>query len=454
MLLGSGKKGLTSEALEGVLKETWFRGHAYGFARYFTDRAHDSRSIQLDISRLQGTGMMPATAPTSSTTVIGSRAGVSRISYGVQDWREKKEYDASDVVKLRRLGTLDEDDPEAASTSQLIASGLLELRARLENRLEKLRVDSLVEGEIVYRLVNGSMQQVAYPVPSNLQKTLLGGDRWSETTATPADDIKEWAEEFNDLAVSNLYELTVTPAVNRALRNTDQWKQLGNAIFQNTGNPNWVAGRLESDFVIDQTTSAFLSAYVGQGVTYHVYRGSTQGVSEVVIDAASGATTLTLDSIIDLGRLEAGDTISLVNRAVGIINERVTVASVAGNVVTLDAPLGSAVPRGTQVVKRVHFMDQSKILFAAKFDERETASRREDSLPLFENGRGQITPTTGASMMYAPNEYDLNNLNKSGVFVKYNDLGDNDPPRAEVVLGTAALPRIDYTEFFLRATVL
>lgn len=451
--LGSGRDFLTTENLVGTLNELWIRGTQFGFARYYRDTYQQGRDIEMDVARLTGTGMTPATAANSATSLVGDSIGAARVKYGTQDWREKKQWTAADALKIRSLGTACEETNR--SVSALVVQGLLQLRDRLEYRLEKLRVDALVEGSVQYRVVGGGVVQIPYPMPANLNRVLTGTDVWSDSAnSKPLDDIGEWIDQFEDMAVSEKYEFVMSPKVNLALRKNAQWITLGQAIFQNTANSNYIQQTFRSGNTIDPRMVNMITAQVGSDVSFSIYRGSTTGVTENLLPVASGGTTIDLVDPSELGTIAAGDMVTLTNRAQNI-QVKVEVTSLVGRTLTLAAPLASAIAQGTQVVKNRPFMDPNKVLLVARFDESQADGVASQQNPTLNGAYNVIKPDLGAEMVYTENAYNLDDAaNKPGVFVKYSDREHEDPPAVDVLIGAAALPRINYPEFYLRAKVI
>lgn len=448
--LGNGLQEVFSPSnLKGVLKNSFKRKTSFLFSDLLPDEYVDSHQVTLDIAIDGGSGLTAPTADSTRTPVVGEQIATGSKTFNAQEWREKMVFYGIDLEDIRRLGTCD----EATSGKIKIQNGINNLARRLENRLEQMRVAAIVDGVVQFRPQGSATVTVNYFHPAYFQVALTGGDRWDQyATADPVQDMLNATRLWDDEPTLNTYDFIMRPETYNHIVNNDAYKSIGLDILKNAAVADLWRDDVRKSGAADRRIEAYISTTVGSGIRIHQYNGGYSTSGSVIANAAAAATTITVENAGQL-QIAAGSKIKVVDRTNDVYFPAV-VASVSGNVVTLTDPIPQAVLAGARVEQHVQFFDPTKVLVIAHFAQ-ELADDSYDGTPSFSDARNPILPTYVGRTVFTRNTYDTAEENRRpGVFTKYIDRTQDDPPNVEILIGTKALPSIHYPEYYARLTVV
>lgn len=454
MQLDAANDFLSPSNLTGVLKSIILRKGAFKLATWLPGTEVDHDKVEMDIAKARLDGMTPAVADLAESPIAPKFRDGASISFEAQEFREKHVLFGADFELIRRLGT----DSDRVSQAQLILKYQQDLRQRLENRLEYMRAQALCDGQVTYQIEGtGNTLTVSYNHPAYLEPTLTGTDAWNDLSAsTPLDDIVEWTELFDHLPVEG-YSLLYGREVERLLRRNEQLRDLALGLWYATG-INKIPERITNTQVASGTMLNLIRDHIGSPITMEVYDGGVNLVSQLAAPVAAPSTTVTVRNVADFGPTFGTDSeVQIVDRANRLVT-KATVASVNAvtNVVTFTAPLTQSFGLGAEVAFRRLFMPEDCVLMKGNF----IPSLEDNSVasfPGFEEGVGQTSvPTTGVgSVVSVRNRYGFEeNERRPGMWSVMHKHEKGDPPHAELIIGIKCLPKIDYPEFYVRASVI
>lgn len=375
--------------------------------------------IAIDIRK--GVGGMTQGAKRGAESPMVSFYGVSQVEFEPAAWREKVVLTPKEVKQLRQLGT--KDQVEAASS--VISRHLMDLRMRLETRMEWMRWQALY-GILTYRGA-GVEIDVDYAIPVDMTPTLTGADRWDQTTSDPMDDILEWIEKYRDL-ISTPKGFWFNRHTQRIVMQNSKIRTLRDAMF--TGQPN--LGNLTPG-----VTQAVFQSYAG--IPYTVYDGGYMEITDLTALVAASGTTL---NVRDVGTISIDDSLIITHRD-GELSGRerlsVTASSVTANTITVASPgvvRSAGYPAGSTVRVKKFFIPNGKFITRGE-------------LPANIEG-GPVW----AEMIAGNHEYGADPFASNfGMFAKVVQLDQSDPPKMEIIVGVNALPVVYHRDINVISTI-
>lgn len=114
----------------------------------------------------------------------------------------------------------------AGRIQALVARALADQRMMLNQRMEVMVSEALRLGQITVVGENYPLTVVNFSRDPALTVALAGAARWSETTATPVDDIENWAELVLQLSGAVVTRIDMAPDAWKALRAHQDVKDL------------------------------------------------------------------------------------------------------------------------------------------------------------------------------------------------------------------------------------
>lgn len=415
---------LQPEAIDGILSYFPQRPNTYPLARYMPLVEEAKEKVEWDIEKSGRGGMTPAVSRGSESPLYGN-FGRGRRSWEPAEFREKVHLDELDLAGLRKIGT--KGDMVRAQEMLQRKFGAIEIR--LLNRLEWMRRQMLFDGAVTATMPDGQQLSVDYVHPSYLERTLAGGNLWSDyANSSPLRDLQEWSRDF--------LELTEFLPDRIVMGHDVLFEAMQNSRFEDMAKNFGFDGDMEAvrRFLVDRVGVPAIETWSDK-IAFR---------TELTATAANGATTVTLHSV---DELSAGDVIVL-KSAKDHNSEKFTVSSVSGNTVTL----GSAITRtggysaGDPVKYSKHIIPKDHVTIFGRMtgplsSENSEAQPDMDKLQTW----GDVCSTLS---------YYENFNGTTGVFQKTIDNTDQDPPHWARVLGIRALPRNHYPEAWFFAKVL
>ena len=422
---------LRTEAINHVIPDFPQYMNSDPLAEYLPYKEVNADKIIIDIDAAERGGMTPAVAQGSSSP-IHSSFGRNQIEWTAAEWREKVRLEEDELIDLRKIGTLSEQEGYQVRLRRKYD----QILARLRNRISWMRHQVLFDGQVVAPVWDSRSETfgtlvVPYNHPSHLE--FQPTTSWDDPTATPLDDLQFWAEDYMLTTGYQLYRVHVPLGTMRLLSMNTAFRQIAtNSFGAFNGTP--------------EQSLELLQSYVGvQGVgVISEEMGRINMKTTLMADATALATTVTL---YDVSELEAGD--ELLFRSVDMkTNVRRVVASVntSTRVVTLTAALGTALAANTSVNYFKFLIPRDQLLLVG----------RPQSGPMQMDGAsaesydGELINTWADVCSVYSRYKDL--TPRPGLSTKLIDELGGDPPFIEQVLCLRALPRVHYNTGWATAT--
>lgn len=412
---------MTTEVLSGIINAFPRLQGSLPLAKYIPLVNINADKVRMDIDKAMYGGMTPGVAPGTESPIYGS-SGRAQREWDSAHFREKVIVSEPELIDRRRLGTMS----ELERATDVLKRKFSQIQMRLANRLEYMRYQTLFEDKVDVKMADGTSYTVNFPKPEYLNVT--AGVLWDNlTTATPLDDLQLWVEDYQRNTGYRIQEIVAPMGFYRRLSACDEFKARATANTPAfSGSPTQVA--------------SLVSSFVGIPVIQEEI-GRINFNAELTAAAAAAATTITLKNV---DNIVAGTTI-LLRRMSDLSGEKVVVASVAGNVVTLSAGLSLDYAVGDLAGWSLFSIPENKLLFmgAPAGPWEKVGSSGEASGDLIAN------PILLASTY--SRHVDLEP--RPGMFVKQiNKIENEDVPRIEMVNGISAMIQVNYSESWFTAT--
>jgi len=370
--------------------------------------------VEMDIDKAKMGGMTPTVARGAETPVF-RQGGRGKLAWESAEFREKVVVTEDDIVKLRKLGTMN----ELLQARDVLDKDYRSISDRLARRIEWMRRQTLFDNQVVAPDQNGVMVNLlTINHPSFLRPTF--GTLWSDTVnADPMDDMQIIVRDF---LISSSYDAASVWTPIDALRIAGK-----TAKFQ-----GYAQNNLQVFKGTQKEVAGIISLYIA-GVTVEEKPQHMPFTSSIIADAAAGQPAVVLE---DVEQLVAGDKVIISN----FTNQwQYTVLSVAGNTVTFTSNLTDAVEAGFMTMYSKSLIPTDRLLVIGKAA---TPIDMTGSEPGAERGLEHIDkPFDVCSTLSG---YTNLNNRQPGLFSKLRDLTDGDPPSIEHIIGIRALPRVHY----------
>ena len=406
-----------------VVKEFDWLQDEYVLGAEMPFREVNQDRIAVDVRK--GTGGMTQGAKKGAESPTVSFYGVSQYEFEPAEWREKVILTPKETSQLRLLGTKD----QVENASSVISRHLLDLRMRLETRMEWMRWQALF-GSLTYTAKDVEMD-VDYAIPADMKPVNTGADTWDQTTSDPMDDILEWIEKYRDLVATDA-GFWFNRHTQRILMQNSKIRTLRDNMF--TGQPNlgnMTPGILQSIF----------NSYVGTDRMYSVYDGGYMEMTDLTAQVNSTGTTLTVRNV---GTISAGDSLVLTHKNGEVTSgggrERlsVTATNPSAGTITVASPgvaAANGYPPGSGVRVKKYFIPNGKFIIRGK-------------LPAGIEGGPVWAEMIAGQHAYGPNPMEP----AFGIFAKVVMHEEDDPPKMEIIVGANALPVVYHRDVNVIAT--
>lgn len=428
----------------------------YPLARVMPMREENVDKIEMDIAKSYPAGMTPATINGTSSPIASMKMGGGRISWSAQEWREKYVFTAKELQTVRKLGTRD----EKVAASRMVLAAQVRLRVALENRFEWMRARAIQDGALTYTPQGGTgTVTITYVHPESLEPALSGNARWSQAaTATPLDNLVTWMDLFSPLAYDNSMPIVMyNSTVERYLRACASIKTIFDLRFKYNNGTTAPLQAGASSLTPSPALKQIITEYVGD-IGIVISDAGLNVTGDVSAAASAAATTIYCQDGDFLKRLSDDITtntttkLQIVSAAGGrdVQQRTATAVNTGTGAITVDA-LERAVPIGAQIGFSTRFLDNDKVLMFRQFVDLDSLYTGDDSPTGLDSSENPAMGNLG-SIVAVNNYYDPEIAPSPGFFSKMVKT-ESDPPRLEVIGMATALPRIDYPELYLRATV-
>lgn len=247
---------------------------------------HYAKDIEYDVLEAS-VGMTKAHAVGTDPKLI-KLPGQSRKRMGTGYWKEAYRIKEDELLYARQAGTYNQ-----RAGRDLVLKRAKELDDRLETRIEWLRWQPLVAGQLVVD-EDGIKYTVDYNVPAENRPELTGGDLWSDlANSDPVDDITTWLLLFRGTGargVTAYFNLKVAGYLAQNAKIRELLKQSQYANFLSASN---IAQALKLLFP-ELEFKVYDSGYADEEGTFHpfipddrfIIRGQGQA-NELLMDFAS-----------------------------------------------------------------------------------------------------------------------------------------------------------------------
>ena len=306
---------------------------AMQFTKYFPAQKLDGDNVTWEYA-LGSAGMSPVVAPGSPAPIIGldgSASGSASVAY----WKEKMFLDETTANNTRRIGTLGYEKAQ-----RILAEMLTKLIHRSKRRQEWFAARALLDSKLVYTMENGHTISVDFGRPPGNRKVLAGTYRWGEPDARPLQDILDIKQYMADMHGVTITILKLNSTTLRILGEDPQlielFKKSGFGDGSFLANPARELGK-----VLD--------------VTFELNDDFYDVPAEII--NVNGAT-ITVDNARDFsvkGRLFA----ELFDRE--FREEYREIATIVGNVITVDRPFTTLRPGKDRVTMRKKYLQDGEI---------------------------------------------------------------------------------------------
>ncbi len=401
--------------IDGVLKGFHIRQRTDLFAQLMPLVNINADKVEMDIDKAKMGGMTPVVARGAETPLYRT-GGRGSIDWDSAEFREKVNVTEDKIVKLRKLGTMN----DLLQARDVLAKDYRDITLRLTRRLEWMRRQVLFDGAVTAKDPNG-VQTTLLTIdhPDFLQPT--ANVLWTTTaTADPIDDMQLAVRDF---LLHSSYEAASIWTPMDALRiagKTDQFK-------------NYATNNLAHFRGTSKQVGELIQEYIG-GVSIEEKPHRMHFTTEVVANAAAAQPVVVLE---ETEALAPGDAVVIIhqNRS----QKLYVVLSKAGNSVTFTTNLSDPVVPGDMAAYSQPMIPLDKILILGKA---QMPSEVEGSEPGAERGIDLLDrPFDVCSTLSG---YSDLNSRRPGLFTKLRDLTNGDPPSIEQVVGIRALPRVHY----------
>jgi len=300
-------------------------------------------------------GLAPFIAPGSPSHVIAP-SGIAKHSASAAFISEKIPFTEEWLNNMKKAGTLQQYEAAKA----IMAREYSKLVNRNKRRKEWMMVKMLCEGAFDYSEESGTKLAVDYQIPDSHKVTLIGNDRWGESTADILGNIMDAKTTIKDATNGNIDFMMINTSVLKLLAKDPQITALlrkdafgdgslyGGNVDKLVGvNVNVLAGLLDIPSIIINDEAYDVRAYL----TSPVIGGST--------------TVISVDNPVDY---IVGANITLYNSTTGA-NEVATIASIqieAGTITLSAAPTNSYRAGLDYVVMVRRFVPDNRAVFAVK----------------------------------------------------------------------------------------
>lgn len=412
---------MTTEVLNGILNAFPRLQGSLPLAKYIPLVNINADKVRMDIDKAMYGGMTPGVAPGTESPIYGS-SGRAQREWDSAHFREKVVVSEPELIDRRKLGTM----AELERATELLRRKFLQIQMRLANRLEYMRYQTLFENQVDVKMADGTSYTVNFPKPNYLDVT--APVLWSNTTtATPLDDLQLWAEDYQRYSGYRIQEILAPMGFYRTLTACDEFKARAVANTPAfTGSPMQV--------------QSLVASYVGIPAIQEEL-GRINFNAELTAASIATATTITLKNV---DNIVAGSVIVL-KRMSDLAGEKVEVASLSGNVVTLTAPLALGYAIGDLAGWSLFSVPENKLLFIGQ-----PAGPWEKVGSSGEASGDMIANPIVLASTYS-RHVDLEP--RPGMFVKQiNKIENEDVPRMEMVNGISAMIQVNYGESWFTAT--
>lgn len=446
--LGTGNINLLqTQRLSGVISYFQTRKNDYPLINYFPLTKVDADEVWYDVAKASSSGMTPATVEQTESPIMPMSLPVGgRRSYTAVEWREKVVFTGNDARSIRRLGTHDEEIP----TETVRESFKNHLRKRLDQRMEWLRAQTLTTGGLSFTFAGTSnVFSISFNHPSYLEPT--AGTLWSSTaTAVPVSDIATWVELMRPVAHDYRFTMMYTDQVERLLRSNTSIRDVANDIFRNT-NVSHAIGLASDPMGASNAVETVMRHNLSDSISFH----RTDAGIDYRTDLTAAASSAQADIVVqNIDGFAAGNRVMLSDA----VNNKFwfgTISSIVSSTrtVTFTSNLPESFPLGAQAHTSVKYLDDSLVIMVPTFVPGLVDMEGDDSPQGLANASNPMmpNPTTLGEIVSTRNTY-LVDDNSPGFF-SYVASDTTDPPRVEVVAGIKALPRVDWSNRWLIATV-
>lgn len=419
---------LDPQSKDGVFAYMYSRDNDYLLNGLLPDMNVDAEEVNQDMEIPLRGGQMPVVAQDAGSPIYGE------YRYGEQSWkpaefREKCVIKETDLVNLRKIGTLGEL-MQAKDLAKKLYDPILE---RMSNRKEVLRRDALFNSQVIVTGPGNQPITASIPHPAYMNPTT--GAVWSNTTTGDAlADLQLWVSQF---VIDSSYDLSGIWLAHDQLRligNQDKFKARAQAGGNTFTGSNEEVRKFTADFLgigaLEEKNNR---------ISYHGYLKAS---------AAAGQPTI---SVSDVADIVAGDTITIrdITSLAADSWEKKIVQSVnaEANTITFTTNITKVggFARGSLVKSVMFIIPKNRCLIVGK------PSNTYKGIGL-ENVtyKGIIGNLVSTISRYV----DFNNP-APGPFTKIIDLvADGDPPRWEQVFGFRGMIKIDYPDAWMAPTVL
>lgn len=419
---------LDPQTKDGAFAAMYSRDNDYLLNSLMPDMNIDAEDVKQDLEIPLRGGQMPIVAQGTESPIYGE------YRYGEATWkpaefREKCVIKETDLVNLRKIGTLGE-----LMTAKELAKKLYDpILERMSNRKEVLRRMALFDSEIIITGPGNQPVTAKIPHPSYMDPTTAA--LWSNAvTGDALADLQLWHSQFIS---DSSYDLLGTWLPHDMLRIIGL-----QAKFQAraTAGGNTFDGS-------NETVRKFISGFLGVGevqekvnrLSYHSY---------LTANAAAGQPTIFVS---DLGDVVAGD--SIIMRDVTGLDETswdkkvvLSVNAVAKSITfTTNITRTGGFSRGTLVKSSMWVIPKNRVLIVGRPSNTQKGIGLENVT--YTGVLGNLVSTISRYVSF--------DTPRPGPFTKIIDMvEDGDPPRWEQVFGFRGMIKVDYPDAWMAPTVL
>jgi hypothetical protein len=407
-----------SQNIDGVMVAWKQTANSYFLSKYLPFKTYDKDVLELDIDVPQYGGATPLSARGAEAPILRVGNGRSHEAMEVPVWKEKITVSTDELYDRRVLGTFNQLE-KAVDLMSRRREVVLE---RLANRMEVMRKQLLFDRQITGTTKDGQTLTWEYNrQPADFRPTATAP--WDDPAlANPVKDLKEWLRIWKDSSHYEPIEMIVPRYTLEKLCDIDFFRDMEiNRNFENT--PDNVA--------------QYLSRWFG-GVRMRESFDRLAVATVLTATSAASDTTLNLQDVYDLA---ANDVLTLINIET-LEEERLTVVSVSGKVVTVAAP-GVARAGGYVAGDMVAYYkytipaDKALIIGAKPGANGPLKSTNLQASPdaryIADWGEIASTRATDTTIEGSP---------KPGIFRKVLDKTDEEIPHIDEIIGAHALGRI------------
>lgn len=407
--------------LSGVVSYWHQKVNTYLLAPYMPMVNENQDKILVDKSKQARGGMTPMVHMSASSPIYNPQYGRGRSSFEAATFREKVRLGIDELHDFRVIGT----EGEMETARNLMQDRIQSLEIRLANRTEWLRRQVLFEGAVTAEFPNGTTHTVNYAHPDYLEPT-AGTPFTDYVNSDPVITIQDVIDDYELDTGRNIKDIILPHGMLRHFMQNQKFRDLAKqnlAVFRGT---------------LEETTNLMVDLLGIGGFTES--KDWIQFQSDLVADAAAGATTIVLENA---HQLEAGERLYIAS-AKDDTRERFEVDSVTDNTVTLTTPIARV--DGFNIGDPVKFnkliIPENKILMFGEWEGQLSAEGELHPDKIQDPNRwGEVVSTRSP---YA----DINNP-RPGLYSRVRDDLDGDPPHLEYILGIRMLPRVTNPEGWL-----